>query len=465
MIRFGMVRHSNNPTENGPSRRSELTAGVNLAEESVVPAHILILNQTFYPDVASTGQLMWDLARHLDARGHRVSVLTSRQFYGTDKLHDLAEERIGNIHITRLRGTAFGKGNILGRLSDFASFYAAAALSLVKMEQPDVILSLTSPPLVSSLPALLRAVCGGKPALVHHVMDLYPQAMSAHGMSKSTGLTYKACQWVSGFTLSQCDAVIALGHDMKKLLLDDFPGCTTADKIHVVQPWAEGSELSPLPREGNSLLAQHGLEKTFNLVYSGNLGLAHDVDTLIGGIRATQQDHTLKWVFIGGGKRSESLKKQAQEENWPNVRFLPFAPRSQLNESLNMADVHLVSQLPAFTGVVVPSKLYGIFAVGRPTVMVGPADCECSLAVSGHEAGAVVPNGDVDGLVAAVKRMRDDANYRSRCGMNGRSAFVRHYDRPVACGAIERICVEAARGQVSASVSSLEMAAGQRIGA
>src|SRR5436305_1593994 len=100
------------------------------------PMHVVILNQTFHPDVAATGQLMWDLARHLSDRGHTVTVLTSRQFYGTDRLHDLAFERIGNIEIRRLRGTAFGKRTAVGRVLDFASFYAAAAAALVRGPAP-----------------------------------------------------------------------------------------------------------------------------------------------------------------------------------------------------------------------------------------------------------------------------------------------------------------------------------------
>jgi colanic acid biosynthesis glycosyl transferase WcaI len=121
--------------------------------------HVLILNQTFWPDVAATAQLMWDLARHLDRRGHRVTAVASRHFYGTDREIPAARERVGNIRIRRVRGTGFGKGSslgTLGRLSDFASFYAAAAVELTRVDDPppDVILALTSPPMIATLAAL-----------------------------------------------------------------------------------------------------------------------------------------------------------------------------------------------------------------------------------------------------------------------------------------------------------------------
>src|SRR5687767_15055595 len=111
--------------------------------------HVLILNQTFHPDVAATGQLMWDLARHLVAHGDRVTVATSRSFYGTDRRHEYAFENIEGVEVHRLGGTAFGKRSIAGRLSDFASFYLAAGRFLQSRPLPDVILALTSPPMVS----------------------------------------------------------------------------------------------------------------------------------------------------------------------------------------------------------------------------------------------------------------------------------------------------------------------------
>src|SRR4051794_22758797 len=117
--------------------------------------HVLILNQTFHPDTAATAQLMWDLAQHLAARGHRVEVVTSLVFYGTDRLHDRAEETLGErIHVPRVAGTRFGKSGplgVLGRLSAFALFFLAAEWKLAELPTPDIVLALTSPPMVASL--------------------------------------------------------------------------------------------------------------------------------------------------------------------------------------------------------------------------------------------------------------------------------------------------------------------------
>ncbi|CAA9421776.1 MAG: hypothetical protein AVDCRST_MAG64-2931 [uncultured Phycisphaerae bacterium] len=421
---------------------------------------VLILNQTFHPDTAATAQLMWDLARHLDTAGHGVSVITSRAFYGTDRLHDTARERYGSaIDVRRVGGTHFGKSSrlgVAGRLSDFGSFYAAAARELWAVETPDVILALTSPPMVATLAVALkayRAALGARaPRVVYHVMDLYPDAAEAAGALKRGGPLARGLAAFTSRTLRRADATIALGRDMRERVLTQYVADAAerdalARRLHVVPPWADDVQLHPLAKQDNPLAAALGLAGTFNVVYSGNLGVAHDVATIVDAVELTRRRRGLCWVFIGGGVASERLGAEAARRAWPHFRALPFFPRDELNASLNLADVHLVSQLPAFTGVVVPSKLFGAMAVGRPTVIVGPADAECSRVLREHDAGLVVPNGDARGLAAAVERLRDDAECRTRMGCNARDALAAHYSAAVAMARIEQILEDACRGR------------------
>jgi glycosyltransferase involved in cell wall biosynthesis len=404
--------------------------------------HVVILNQTFHPDVAATGQLMWDVARHLRQSGHRVTALTSRGFYGTQRLHERARETIDGVEIIRVGGTALGKVSHLARLADFASFYAAAGLRLSRIPRPDVILALTSPPLIATL-AMLNKQFHSPLQLpvkfVYHIMDLYPDAAMAMDVIDPSSHLGRLLRRMTCRTLDTADAVIALGRDMKERLLAVYHSHAKAERICVIPPWADGTNLDPLEKSQTQLAARENLNETFNIVYSGNLGMAHDLSTITAAIDATRRDLTMRWIFIGGGKRSDQLKQEAEQSRWPHVLFLPFQDRDQLNDSLNMADIHLVSQLPAFTGIVVPSKLAGILAIGKPSIMIGPADSECSRIISENAAGFVVPNGNPGLLLARIKLLREDAKARSEMGRNARAAFTATYDRPVACARIEAV--------------------------
>lgn len=401
---------------------------------------VLILNQTFYPDVAATAQLMWDLARYLEARGHQVTALTSRNLYGTNQQIEKAFERIGNIEIHRAGGTRFGKSSLLGRASDFGSFYVTAGRKLTQLPVPDVILALTSPPMIASLASAYvrwQRSNGRRVAFVHYVMDLYPDAAVASGVIAESSAAHRAMAQLTRRTVRSADAVLVVGRDMKDRLLARYGNDSDAGKVHVIPPWAD--ELGPLPRQDNPLAKSLGVDGTFNVVYSGNLGVAHDVQTLLGAIALTRDDPALRWIFIGGGNRSDALRQEVEQQQYRHVLFLPYQPRERLRESLNLADVHLISQLPAFTGVVVPSKFFGALAVSKPSIMVGPPDAAVSLLIAEHGLGFVAPVGDAQGLVDRLHRLRNDPQLRDQMGSRSLELLRRHYSRQIACEKIELV--------------------------
>ena len=407
--------------------------------------HILILNQTFYPDVAATAQHMWDFAQHLVAKGHRVTALASRNVYGTDRAAFTPRETVNGVEIVRVGGTAYGKRSLLHRLADFASFYVAASWELARMPAPDVIVALTSPPMISSLGALAcrfkRTSEGKRPRFVYYVMDVYPEAAVASGVFRRRGVVDRVFSWLTKRTLARADAIVALGRDMRDLLISHYGRKACGDKIVIVTPWADGKEIFPIPPDQNPLLSELGLRDTFNIVYSGNFGIAHDVTTITDAIELTRDEAGLCWVFIGGGTRMQQLKRQAAQKGWKNVRILPYQARERLNEALNLAHVHLISQLPKFTGIVVPSKLFGIMAAGKAAIMIGPAGCEVSRILTENQAGTVIANGDAQGLVAALRRLRNEASLTGELGANARKAFGQHCDLPIICERLERaIC-------------------------
>jgi len=410
---------------------------------------VTILNQTFHPDVAATAQHMWDLARFLVDRGHRVTAVAGDAVYGSTRRLEAGHSTVDGVDVRRVRQTAFGKRNIAGRVADFASFYVAAHAALRELPPADVVLALTSPPMIALLAVWQRQLArtgDDRPvAFVHHLMDLYPDAAIAMDVMRPTSALARATGRLTRLTLDRADGIVYLGDDMAELVARRYGVRVDDPRVSIVTPWADGRELTPLSPDANPLRRELGLAGTFNVVYSGNLGMAHDAETMADAVDATAHDHGLRWVFIGDGRRMNGMRDRAERSGWPHARFLPYQPREQLNWSLNLADVHLTSQLPAFTGIVVPSKLFGAMAVGKPSIMVGPADAEVSRVLTRNDAGLVVPVGDAAGLVAAVRRLRHDAAMRQRMGENARAAFERDHDRDVCCGRIERVLTDAVR--------------------
>lgn len=420
--------------------------------------HILILNQTFYPDSAATAQHMWDFAQFMVAKGHRVTALASRNVYGTDRRAFAAREVVNGVEIVRVGGTAYGKKRLLYRMADFTSFYVSAAMELFRMPAPDVLLALTTPPMISALGLMRCRLPWGqgkeRPRFVYYVMDVYPEAAVASGVLRRWGLPNRFLTALTARTLAKSDAIITLGSDMAELLRAHYGARRLGDRLHIVSPWADGEQLFPLPRQQNNLLREHGLSDSFNIVYSGNIGVAHDLETILHAIELTRATPGLCWVFIVSGARVSQLQAAVDTNRWTHVRILLYREREELNQSLNMADVHLVSELPAFAGIVLPSKLFGSMAVGRPIVMVGPANCECARIITEFAAGIVVPNGKSQDLVATLQSLRDDPAERDRLGANARQAFLKHYDRSLVCERLERLVCAAPSGAPAETAES-----------
>jgi colanic acid biosynthesis glycosyl transferase WcaI len=393
-----------------------------------VAMRVLLLNQVFHPDVAATAQMAHDLARHLTAAGHEVQVVASRSIYGRRGGHLPRRECVDGANVYRVGVSLFGKGSMLTRLFDFAMFYLLATVRVFTIPRPDVVIAFTTPPLIALTGWLLRAVRGTR--YVYWLMDVYPDVLAASGATRERSVLHRLLEAVSRWCLRRADRVVVLGRDMRELVLSKG---VPADRVTHISVWADESQIAPMPAGASEYRAAWAGPATCVVMYSGNFGLAHDVDTIAGVIERLAGREDVLFVFVGSGKQMEALRSRATGAGWRHVRFEPYQPREKLGDLLAAADVHLISQARAMRGLIVPSKLYGIMAAGRPAVFVGPDDAEVARVLTEHDAGRVVGVGEVDSLVQTLMTLADDAPLREAIGSRARHAFEQHYSRGILC--------------------------------
>ena len=391
---------------------------------------VLLLNQVFYPDVAATAQHGHDLARALVAKGHEVTAIASRSLYGDSTARLPASETVDGIRIERVGRNWFGKRNLLGRMADFGLFYVSAAIKSMRIGRQDVIITFTTPPLIGGVGWLATRVRGGK--LVYWSMDLYPEVAVAGGLVKERSWTARLVSALDTAVMRGSAAVVALGRCMRERILARN---VAPEKVHVIPVW--GEEATPADETGeNSFRREWGVRDDQVLVmYSGNFGLGHDVQTFLSAARELASDPRIRFAFVGGGARRPEVERFVGEHRLGNCILAPYQPRERLAELLAAGDVHLITMLPSFAGVMVPSKLYGVLAAGRPAIFVGPKAAEAALTVEELGCGVVVGPGDVDGLVQAIRRMADDRESRQGMGEAGRRAAATRFGRIPACEA------------------------------
>lgn len=371
---------------------------------------ITFLNQFFWPDTAATGQLLSDLSRAIAAEQGQATAICGGVNYGVQDTTVRPPARI-----LRTSFVSFSRSP-LHRLLSYGSFLAGAVWNSYRIKRPDIVLTLTTPPLISVLGRMIKLMRGCQ----HYIweMDLYPDiAIDLEVLRRDSMLT-GIIGLLADWSRRNADGIIVLGEDMKaRLIARGIP----EDKIFVAENWADGSEITP----------QSFPEGPFVVHYSGTLGLAHDVDTIAGAMDRLRNDSRFHFVFSGGGARREYLRNYCQKHGIKNVDFHPYCSRSELGSSLAQGHVGLVTQLPQTCGSLVPSKTYGIMAAGRPVLYIGPSDTTPAQNIRRYGCGWRIDPGDVDGLIHLLGVLESDREAVRNAGRRGREAFEQHYDLPI----------------------------------
>lgn len=409
----------------------------NLLSRPVPPAtrHVVLLNQAFHPDVVATAQMGKDLADELARRGFRVTAIASRSIYGQAGAVLPSRETIAvagagqPIYVRRVGFSLFGKSSILARMADFALFYVLAAWALLTGPRADAVIGFTTPPFIALLGLVHRALRGGK--AIFWVMDLYPDVLVACGVMNARSLGTRLLESLSRFVLRASDVSVVLGRCMRERVLAKG---TPEAKVVMIPVWAETASVAPIPHDQNPLRARVAPQATdFVVMYSGNLGLGHDANTMIEAMTLLRDESAIRFVFVGGGKRRQEVEAAAKARSLTNVRFEGYQPRELVGQSLALADVHLISIKEGVEGMIVPSKLLGIMAVARPAIFVGHPSSEIARVLSESGCGVCVREGDARGLADAILALRADRAQTSAMGERGRRELLGKYDAATAC--------------------------------
>lgn len=414
---------------------------------------VLLLNQVFYPDVAATAQHGHDLARHLVEHGHEVVVIASRSVYGEKGATLAARETVDGIEIHRVGRAIFGKVGILGRLIDFGLFYMLAGLKALTIRKPDVAVCFTTPPFIALVGWLLRLLRGTR--WVYWVMDMYPDVAVACGVLKEKSPVTGLLERINRFCLRRADRTVVLGRCMMERVR--AKGVDHGQVVHI-GVWSDQSEITPIARMENPYRHEWSVGERFVVMYAGNAGLAHDVQTMLDAAEALREDDSIRFAFVGGGKKKAEIDRFVKERGLGNCVLAPYQPRERLDELLTCGDVHIVSVLDGLEGMIVPCKMFGIMAAARPALYIGHPSSEIARVIEEQSCGVLVTQGDSAALVAAIRDLQRDEQKRTRMGENAREALASAYDRRRACEAW-RVLLEEVVGAARAAGSSTSGAA------
>lgn len=401
--------------ENAPGASGGTTSAV--AESA--KAELVILNQYYYPDVASTGHLLHELATEAARTGRRVRVRTCFPCYGPPDTWQPCEarENAEGVEVERMRTTRYSKDSILGRLSNAATFLVPLFVrQLFECTDGRVFLYTSNPPFLGIVGGVVSLLRRHRYVVLLH--DSYPHMPVLIGKFRRGSLVDRVWHGVNRLLYRRAERTIVLCDRAKELICDEYK--LDRDRVHVIHNWADPEALVPIPKESSEFARKEGFAHRFTLLYSGNLGLYYEFDMLLDLADRLRDDPDFLLVFVGAGGRRKYIADEIKRRKLEAVvRMYPYQPFDTLNDSLNACDVSLVTIAQGVEGISFPSKLYSSLAVGKAVLAISEPGSELQRLVADTGAGAWVPLGDVDALVAAVRGLRAD---RARCDALGRRA-------------------------------------------
>jgi glycosyltransferase involved in cell wall biosynthesis len=365
---------------------------------------ILLLNQTFYPDVMATGQYLAEVAVALAEKGHAVTVVTGRRAYDHPEKIFPARETWRGVRIFRVFSTRFGKQAKWRRAADFASFIVNSCARLAFLPRHDVVMALTTPPLISFIGAWRAKLWRAK--FCYWVMDMNPDEAVAAGWLRADSFMGKTLERMSRFSFRQADKIIALDRFMRDRIIAKgiAPG-----KIAMIPPWSQDNDVRFDAVGREQFRKTHGLQDKFVVMYSGNHSPVHPLDTLMQAAERLKDDQYIAFCFVGGGSEFKRVQRRAAEGKRANVLYLPYQPLNQLSASLSAADAHVVVMGDAMLGLVHPCKIYNILAVSAPVIYIGPQPSHVTEILDrlGDKHPSIrVARGEADLLAGQIQKLR-----------------------------------------------------------
>lgn len=393
---------------------------------------ILVLAHYFYPDVASTGQILTELCEKLQDKFDVTVVCTVPSYTGKIeekyKKQTLYYEKYQNINVIRVKVSEFDKSNKISRIRNILDYFFHAKKAIRKCGKQDLIYTISQPPILGGLLGVY-AKKKKKAKLVYNIQDFNPEQTMAVKYSNNK-LVLKILMYLDKRSCKKSDLIITVGRDMQKTLKNRFDNNNVPNNV-VINNWINEKEVYPIEKNHEKIVAfkkQYNLENKFIIMYSGNIGLYYDLENIVK-IMADYQDKDVAYVFVGEGSVKNKLVNYVEENKLENFYFIPYQPKSDLVYSLNSADIHLVTNAKGIKGVSVPSKIYGVMATNVPILGILEEGSEAYQIIKDSNCGIIVETGNYEQIRNEIKQLVEQKHKYIKKYNTGRTYLEEHFTK------------------------------------
>lgn len=385
---------------------------------------LLVYAHYYYPDVASTGQILTELCEGMKDTFDITVICVVPSYIGKIeekyKIKRIYKENINEINVVRVRVPEFQKSNKLSRTKNLLAYFFNSLIATFKLEKHDYIFTISQPPILGGVLGVLgKWIKGGK--LIYNIQDFNPEQTMAVGYTKNK-LLLNTAMMMDKFSCKQSNEVIVVGRDMQETLRNRFNNKKVPENTFI-NNWIDEKEIYPLNENHPKIIdfkEKYNLNDKFIIMYSGNIGLYYDLENIIKVIGKFNEREDVIFAFVGDGTVKKEIEDYATENKLSNVTFIPYQDKADLVYSLNSADIHWVVNAKGIKGVSVPSKLYGVMATGKPVLGVLDKGSEARLIVDECNCGVCTEPGNYNEIYNKIEYILNNKEKVKSLGQNGR---------------------------------------------
>jgi len=370
------------------------------------------------------------------AGDYSITVVTSRKLYNDPLAKLERSEEYKGVDILRLNTTRMGRDSLWRRAIDYVSFYMRVFVFLFRyIRKGDLVVFKTDPPLLSLMNTAVVRLRGGR--VMNWLQDVFPEIAIELGALPRSSFFSAPLIWWRNRTLRVAETNVVISEKMRKHLADQGISNT-----HYIPNWADGQLIQPLTHADNPIHTEWNPENKFMVGYSGNFGRAHSFDEILQAMTLLEARPEIHFVLIGEGAGLGMLLEAVERKNLHNVSFHPYQPHDTLRKSLGAIDLHLVTLKEHMEGLVLPSKIYGVLAAGRPIAFIGDEGGEIANLIEGKDIGFAVGHGEGGRLAEQIHLLATNPEKLRQMGANARQLFDKEYAMPKAIERWHRLMTE-----------------------
>jgi colanic acid biosynthesis glycosyl transferase WcaI len=380
-----------------------------------------VVTELYYPEMTSTGYYLTKIAEGL-ACSFDVKVLCGQPNYSARGTKAAVHQIHNGVEIFRLFGTTLDKNVIIFRLINMITFGISVLLkSLLKFRRDDMVLVVTTPPILPFLVAVSSLIKRASYFLLIH--DNYPEVLIAVGKAKEGSFWIRLLNRFNRWLYRNASKIVVVGRDMLELIKVKTEGLDVP--LRFIPNWAELEQVEPCPRDKNELLSDLGIKHKFVFLYAGNMGYPNDLESIVDCAKRLSNDERFHFIFLGSGVKRRWIEEEAK--SLKNVTLLPPRPRSEQKIFLNACDVGIVSLVKRMRGVSVPSRTYNLLAAGKPILAVVEEGTEVDIILKEEGVGWTVEPGNPQKLLEKILLIYESRNVLHEMGHRARKAALDKY--------------------------------------